>query len=309
MEYYEFRAMNSAIVLAAEGDPKQVALGFRNAREFIEESEQRFTRFSDQSELSQLNRAAGQWFHPSPAMFELLKLAQQYVNLTDGLFDPSILPYLQRAGYDRSMDEIRLNGANQDFTVSVQEKLNFKTLLLDEETGLVWLPPGMQIDLGGIAKGWIAERAASLLAEKTSSCAVNAGGDLFMIGLPEGRSAWEVVLEDPRDPDQTLAILRVGPGAVATSSIMKRAWRQGDKQQHHLIDPRSGEPAITDWLSVTVIVPQAATAEVFAKVLLIAGTEQAMDDLLASQGEIAFIAVDRQGRLWGSQNSKEYINV
>jgi thiamine biosynthesis lipoprotein len=308
MEYYEFRAMNSAIVLAAEGDPKQVALGFRNAREFIEESEQRFTRFSDQSELSQLNRAAGQWFHPSPAMFELLKLAQQYVNLTDGLFDPSILPYLQRAGYDRSMDEIRLNGANQDFTVSVQEKLNFKTLLLDEETGLVWLPPGMQIDLGGIAKGWIAERAASLLAEKTSSCAVNAGGDLFMIGLPEGRSAWEVVLEDPRDPDQTLAILRVGPGAVATSSIMKRAWRQGDRQQHHLIDPRSGEPAITDWLSVTVIAPQAATAEVFAKVLLIAGTEQAMD-ILASQDEIAFIAVDRQGRLWGSQNSKEYINV
>ena len=308
MEYYEFRAMNSAIVLAAEGDPKQVALGFRNAREFIEESEQRFTRFSDQSELSQLNRAAGQWFHPSPAMFELLKLAQQYVNLTDGLFDPSILPYLQRAGYDRSMDEIRLNGANQDFTVSVQEKLNFKTLLLDEETGLVWLPPGMQIDLGGIAKGWIAERAASLLAEKTSSCAVNAGGDLFMIGLPEGQSAWEIALEHPRDPDQTLAILRVGPGAVATSSIMKRAWRQGDRQQHHLIDPRSGEPAITDWLSVTVIAPQAATAEVFAKVLLIAGTEQAMD-ILASQDEIAFIAVDRQGRLWGSQNSKEYINV
>jgi thiamine biosynthesis lipoprotein len=308
MDYYEFSAMNTEIVLAAEGDPQQIALGFRNAREFIEESERRFTRFSDQSELSQLNRAAGQWFHPSEDLFELLKLAQEYVDLTDGLFDPSILPFLKRAGYDRSMDEIRLNGANQDYTVGVLEKLNIKTLLLDEETGQIWLPPGMQIDLGGIAKGWIAERAARLLAEKTSPCAVNAGGDLFMIGLPEGQSAWEVALEDPRDPVKTLAILHVGPGAVATSSIIKRAWRQGDRQQHHLIDPRSGEPAITDWLSVTVIAPQAATAEVFAKVLLIAGNDQAMD-ILDSKSEIAFIAVDRQGSLWGSQNSKEYINV
>ena len=308
MDYYEFSAMNTAIVLAAEGDPQQVTLGFHNAREFIEQSERRFTRFSDQSELSQLNRAAGQWFHPSADLFELVKLAQEYVDLTDGLFDPSILPYLKRAGYDRSMDEIRSNGATLDFTAGVQEKLNIKTLLLDEETRQIWLPPGMQIDLGGIAKGWIAERAARQLAEKTSPCAVNAGGDLFMVGLPGGQSSWEVALEDPRDPIKTLAILHVGPGAVATSSVTKRAWRQGDRQQHHLIDPRSGEPAITDWLSVTVVAPQAATAEVFAKVLLIAGNDQAMD-ILATEEGIAFIAVDRQGKLWGSQNSKEYIDV
>jgi FAD:protein FMN transferase len=300
--------MNCEIVLAAEGDPQQVALGFQNAREFIEQSERRFTRFSDQSELSQLNRASGQWFHPSADLFELVRLAQEYVDLTDGLFDPSILPFLQKAGYDRSMDEIRLNGPNKDFTGGVQEKLNIRTMLLDEEIGQIWLPPGMQIDLGGIAKGWIAERAARLLSENTTPCAVNAGGDLFMVGLPQGQSAWEVALEDPRDPVKTLAILHVGPGAVATSSVMKRVWRQGDRQQHHLIDPRSGEPAITDWLSVTVIAPQASTAEVFAKVLLIAGNDQAKD-FFASQSEIAFIAVDRQGRLWGSQNSKEYIDV
>ena len=198
MDYYEFSAMNTEIVLAAEGDPEQIKLGFNNAREFIEESERRFSRFSDQSELSQLNRSAGKWFHPSIDLFKLVKLAQEYVDLTDGLFDPSILPYLKRAGYDQSMDEIRLNGAHQDFSIDILEKLNIKTLLLDEETGQIWLPPGMQIDLGGIAKGWIAEQAARLLAEKTSTCAVNAGGDLFMIGLPEGQSAWEVALEDPR---------------------------------------------------------------------------------------------------------------
>lgn len=308
MEYCEFRAMNSAIVLAAEGNPREVEHAFLAARNYIEESEARFTRFSDQSELSQLNRLAGQWFQPSPAMFELLKLAQQYVDRTDGLFDPSILPELKRAGYNRSMDEIRLVGADPYEAESVRARLSIQTYLLDEETGQVWLPPGMQIDLGGIAKGWIAEQAARLLSQETSTCAVNAGGDLFMVGLPSGQSAWEVGLEDPRDPSQNLATLQVGPGAVATSSIMKRAWLQGDRRQHHLIDPRSGAPAVTDWLSVTVIAPQAAVAEVFAKVLLIAGPDQALE-LLAGDGALAFIAVDRQGKLWGSQNSREYLNV
>jgi thiamine biosynthesis lipoprotein len=307
MDYTQFRAMNSDIVLAAEGDPQKVERGFRDARAYIEQSEQRFTRFSDQSELSMLNRSAGRWFKPSPDLFEVIRLTQQYVDLTDGLFDPSILPDLRRIGYDRSMDEIRLNGVNHLWAESLREDLSIKTLLLDDETGLVWMPPGMQIDLGGIAKGWIAEQAAWLLGEQTSACAVNAGGDLFMVGLPEGQKEWEIGLEDPRDPSQDLATLHVKSGAVATSSIMKRAWTQGERQQHHLIDPRSGEPAVTDWLSVTVIAAQAAAAEVYAKVLLIAGPDQS-NDILASDGGVAFIAVDRQGKLWGSKNSQEFIN-
>jgi thiamine biosynthesis lipoprotein len=307
MQYYQFRAMNSEIVLAAEGEPNKVESGFRDARDFIEQSERRFTRFSDQSELSLLNHSAGQWFRPSAELFEVVRLAQQYVDQTDGLFDPSILPDLRRIGYDRSMDDIRLHGVDRLWSESLRADLDIKTLLLDDETGQIWIPPGMQIDLGGIAKGWIAEKAARRLGEQSSACAVNAGGDLFMVGLPEGQKAWEVGLEDPRDPSQDLTTLYVKPGAVATSSIMKRAWTQGERQQHHLIDPRSGEPAVTDWLSVTVIAPQSATAEVYAKVLLIAGPDQSTD-ILAREGEIAFIAVDRHGRLWGSKNSQEFIN-
>ncbi|MDE3091462.1 MAG: FAD:protein FMN transferase, partial [Chloroflexota bacterium] len=172
----------------------------------------------------------------------------------------------------------------------------------------ILLPRGMRIDLGGIAKGWIAERAAQLLDPFSTACAVNAGGDLFAIGTPPGEDAWQVALEDPRDPNRTLAILRVGPGAVATSSITRRRWMQGDRARHHLIDPRGGVPAETDWLSVTVVAPRAAVAEVFAKALLIAGSRDA-ERIAARRDDIAFIAVDGDGRLWGSSKSKELIDV
>ncbi len=313
MQYFEFRAMNSEIVLAAEGKPEQVAAGFRETRKRIEAYEQRFTRFSEASELSRLNRAAGRWFQASPDLFEVVKLAHGYYCQTEGLFDPSILPALKRAGYDRSMDEIRAQGAGGSQGASASggpalpassKKPDFGSVLFEQETGRIKLPPGMEIDLGGIAKGWIAEQAAQVLHKVSSACAVSAGGDMFCTGLPEGQPYWEVALEDPHEPDMTLALLKVGPGAVATSSVVKRSWEKAGKPQHHLIDPQTGEPADLGWLSVTVIAAQAATAEVFAKVFLIAGPEQAMK-IASNHGDLVFIAVDRLGKLWGAPASSQ----
>ena len=152
------------------------------------------------------------------------------------------------------MDIIRAYGVTSRSRLSKPGKYDFGAVQLDPGAHAIRLLPGMRLDLGGIAKGWIVERAAQELGAYSDACAVSAGGDMFMMGLPAGEEAWRVALEDPRDPDQTLAVLRVGLGAVATSSIMKRRWQQGKLVRHHLIDPRSGQPAETDWLSVTVTV-------------------------------------------------------
>jgi thiamine biosynthesis lipoprotein len=164
----------------------------------------------------------------------------------------------------------------------------------------------MEIDLGGIAKSWIVAKAAHLLNSYTDACGVSAGGDILFIGCPQDGMDWEVDLEDPRDPSQTLSQLHVGSGAVATSSVMKRTWKQGEKIRHHLIDPRTGESANTDWLSVTVTSPDIVTAEVYAKAILIGG-ERELPNLLNARPELTFIAVDRNGKLSGSPNYKEII--
>jgi FAD:protein FMN transferase len=307
VEYFEFRAMNSKIVLAAEGNHNSLEQGFGQTQRYMQGEEARFTRFSESSELAALNRATGEWVSVSPEFYRLAHEAYEYNAETEGLFDPSILAALEGAGYDRSMDEIRAQGAGS-FGAARPAQRDFRATEFDSALSAIKLPPGLRIDLGGIAKGWIAEQAAQVLADFSTACAVNAGGDLFTIGLPAGESAWEIGLEDPRDECATLTALRVGPGAVATSSITKRRWRQGGQMMHHLIDPRTGLPARTDWLSVTAIAPHATTAEVFAKVLLIAGAREA-ERVARRRGDLAFIAVDDEGKLWGSSNSRELLDV
>lgn len=309
MEVQTFRAMNSDIVLVAETDAARAMSGFAVVRDFIEACERRFTRFSEQSELSALNRSAGQWFQASPDLFDVVQEALLHFQKTNGLFDPSILPSLRQAGYVQSMDEIRRVGSAPQFAGPLPVSTStFASIELNEWDLSIRLPAEMQIDLGGIAKGWIAERAAHLLNQYAPACGVSAGGDMFLIGYPNGQDFWEVGLEDPRDPQIDISVLRVQEGAVATSSVVKRAWKQGNVSRHHLIDPRTGEPAKTAWLSVTVLAPHAAVAETFAKAFLIADEEETQ--LLGEQNpELTALAVDKDGNLVSLVQSREGSHV
>jgi thiamine biosynthesis lipoprotein len=239
----------------------------------------------------------------------VVSLAKQYAEQTGGLFNPSILPNLERIGYDRSIDLIRAEQALLPPACFGQSPrlLLLDGLLINPDKNLICLPHGMRLDLGGIAKGWIAQQAAMILADYSLACLVDAGGDMFMVGLPEGEAWWQIELEDPSNADRALTSLNVPPGALTTSSVVKRKWMQGETSRHHLIDPRTGDPAETDWLSVTVIAPHADMAEVFAKALLIAGPHEA-DILTQNAPEISYLAVDREGKIWGSLESLEYIN-
>lgn len=300
----EFRAMNTSIMLAAEGD---LAIeGMQVAKDFIDDCEQRFSRFLPASELTALNRSAGEWTPVSEDLMDMLQLSIKYHRDTDGIFDPSILRDLKRIGYDRSMDEIRANGVDRSPDSTRISGPGFREISFDPRDRTVRLPGGMEIDLAGIAKGWIVERAARLLHRYVPVCGVSAGGDILFIGKPSDDMDWDVYLEDPRNPMQMIAQLHVPSGAVATSSIMKRSWVQGQFVRHHLIDPRTGEPAQTSWLSATVICSNIIDADVYAKTLLIGGASAAQK-LLKIDPHAAYIAVDADGTLIGSSNYKEFM--
>jgi thiamine biosynthesis lipoprotein len=312
MRSFEFRAMNTTVQMMAAGLVDRLPRGFAFARRLVLASERRFSRFRPESELSQLNRSAGSLFQASPALFEVLELSLQLYHLTDGLFDPSILPDLVAAGYDRSMDVLQLAGESLPpaplGAVRIASPLPFSTLQLDGKKQSVYLPEGLQLDLGGIAKGWIAAQAAQALSRYSRACAVSAGGDMQLVSLPPGKDAWQVELEDPRQPESALALLRLPPGGLATSTTTRRTWRQGGVLRHHIIDPRSGQPAGSAWLSVTVHAPQLVQAEAFAKALLIAGPQGA-PGLAARLPGLRYLAVLEDGSLWGSPESKELLDV
>jgi FAD:protein FMN transferase len=306
MEYDEFSAMNTTIQVAAEGARGRLEPAFQQVRQFVAESEARFSRFLEDSELCRLNRSAETWFQASAGLYELIQEALELHTQTAGLFDPSILKVLKQAGYDRSMVVLRELGPKPVSAVSQFTASRFKQVRLDPAGLGIYLPAEVQIDLGGIAKGWIAEKALQLLAEYSPACAVSAGGDMIFHGAPSGEPAWQVSLEDPRDEQKVLAILQIPSGALATSSVTRRRWLQGDQVRHHIIDPRTGLPAEVEWLSVSVGARKATTAEAFAKAILIGGSHVGAQVATQIPG-LWFIAVHPDGSLSGTQKSKEMV--
>lgn len=299
----EFRAMNTNIMLAAEGE--LAVDGMQATKTFIDECEQRFSRFLPASELTELNRSAGTWITVSADLMDMLQLAMKYHAETDGIFDPTILRDLKRVGYDRSMDDIRKKGVSSLRSARTSTPA-FREIELNPTERAVRLPRGMEIDLAGIAKGWIVQKAAQLLNQYVPICGVSAGGDIQFIGRPSDGMDWDVYIEDPRDSRQTIAQLHIDSGAIATSSIMKRSWIQGQLVRHHLIDPRTAEPAQTPWLSATVICSNIIDADVYAKTLLIGGVNAAQT-LFTAEPKAAYVAVDANGHLIGSSNYKDFL--
>jgi thiamine biosynthesis lipoprotein len=156
---------------------------------------------------------------------------------------------------------------------------SYRDVHLDRTRREVIRPPHVQIDLGGMGKGWAVDRTADLMPA-ASPYLINAGGDLYAHGYPGDARGWEIELVHPLDPESTLARLYLANCALATSTIAKRRWRKGGQIMHHLIDPRGEagrkEPAHTDALSVTVVASRTVFADVLAKVALILGASEGL---------------------------------
>jgi thiamine biosynthesis lipoprotein len=149
------------------------------------------------------------------------------------------------------------------------------------------------LDLGGIAKGWTVDRAAELL-RPLGSFAVDAGGDLRAHGVQADGSRWTVGVQDPFQPDRDLLLLAIDDCAVVTSSTLRRRWRMGSAEHHHLIDPRTGVPAASGVAAVSVVATSAAWAEVLAKAALLLGREQGLAFIDAQPNmEAVLVLTDR----------------
>lgn len=258
---FTFRAMNTDVAVTAVNDEEAIA--GRVAQTFAD-AEQRFSRFREDSELSALNRAEGP-FVASPELFDMLWRASHYVELTDGLFDPTVGGLLSALGYDRSFAPGALNRSQAS---RPPRAARFVDLVLDPETRSVLRPQHVRIDLGGMAKGHTVDRAAAHLGE---SGAIDAGGDAVVRGpAPDGRE-WLVDIEDPEDASRTIATLAVANAAVATSAPNRRRWRVGPEFAHHLIDPRTRRSSSSDLLQATVVAPSAEVADVLAKTAFLLG--------------------------------------
>lgn len=291
-----FRAMGCQVNVWLETADDGAAI-LQQVPVWIETIEASLSRFRPESELSRLNARVGDWVTVSSTLYEAIVQARRAARVTDGLVTPLVLPTLLAAGYDRSFETLHDWPSNSISQARTDNSASFplaqwSAILLDMAGERVRLP-GL-IDLGGTAKGWTAEVIADRLAEH-GPCLVDLGGDMVGRGKP-----WPVELHDPFLPDIPFATFALADRAVASSGTDYRRWGTG---KHHIIDPRSGAPADSDLLSVTVIHPDAVLAEAFAKVVLLQGSLNGLA-WLSQYPDAAGLAFDHDGRILATENIK-----
>ena len=238
----------------------------------------RFSRFEPTSEVSILNRTPGETVGVSPLMRRVLDAALQGARDTGGLVDATLGAEIERAGYasDFVQDGIplslALSQAPPRAPAGVHPAGSWRKILIDRRAGTVKRPSGMQLDLGGIAKGVFADELSALLAG-FDAFALDCAGDIRLGG--RARTEREVHVASPFD-DSRLHTFALAAGAVATSGIGKRSWLTPEgRPAHHLLDPRTGRPAFTGVVQATALAGTAANAEVLAKAAILSGPERA----------------------------------
>lgn len=266
----EFRAMNCQVSVQLDAG-ENAAAALRGLPDRLAAIEAALTRFNPDSELMRLNAHSGEWVTVSEVLFANIRAARQASLMTDGLYNPLILPALTASGYDRTFEQVGGSATHAPLASA-----DWRAIKQRPDTREVYLPAGSALDLGGIAKGWAATAVADDLFE-FGACLVNIGGDMVARGAPEGFSGWPVEIQDPLtgEPFTTVYLL---DQSISTSGIDFRHWQDDHgRERHHIIDPRTGDTAVTDVLSATVIHPHAPTAEAYAKALILRGADEGLE--------------------------------
>ena len=261
----EFRAMGTTIsLLLPECGSTDAA---QAVRELFSSWEQALSRFLPDSELSYVNQHAGEALVVSPLFFGVLSNALIAAHVTQGRYDPTLREQIVQLGYDRSFDALpeAIPAARQQTRAGG----GWRQIAIERSRRHITLPRGVGLDFGGIAKGMAVDAALSRLRQMgVRSALVNAGGDLAVLGQPpDGGDSWPIAVEG-RATSWTIPLHH---GAMATSGIGRRHWRQGAEPRHHLIDPQTGAPVRNELWSVTVVAARCELAEVAAKAAFVAG--------------------------------------
>ncbi len=244
------------------------------AKHWLIECHQRFSRFDRDSELSRLNDDPSETVAVSPMMRRVVELGIRGARMTGGLVDPTLADEIVQAGYGSHFEgdgiplAVGLAFAPARRPAGGSPAADWERVHVDRRAGTITRPAGVRLDLGGIAKGVFADELSALLAGH-AAFAIDCAGDLRLGGTH--MTPREVHVASPFD-GSTLYTYERATGAFATSGIGRRSWLTADgRAAHHLLDPRTGQPAFTGLVQVTALAPTAAGAEVLAKAALLSG--------------------------------------
>ncbi len=275
-----FPCFGSECTVIVRGGPRRgdAATGLRSAKRTLLDWHRRFSRFRPDSELSALNADPGTTVAVTPMMRRILEAALGAAERTGGLVDPTLVAEIEAAGYGRHHEgpgiaiPTLLARAPARAPANARPEAPWRSIAVDRRRGVVTRPPGVKLDLGGIAKGVFADELAAMLGGY-DAFVVDCAGDIRLGGAAMTRR--RVHVASPFG-EGTVHTFELRSGGIATSGIGRRSWAGPDgRPAHHLLDPATGRSAFSGAVQATALAPTAAEAEILSKAAVLGGPAQA----------------------------------
>lgn len=264
--------------------------------------EQLLSKTIDASDVSRINNAMGQTVTVDAETWEILRRAKEISAQTGGAFSITIAPVTALWSFTDTVTNM---------VPTDEARLKMLPLVDDQKIALgenntVTLPAGMEIDLGGIAKGYIADKVADIIREKAYAGIVSLGGNVYTVGKKPDGSAFSVGIKDPHNPAASKAIIYTGDGTVVTSGTYERGFSFGGVRYHHILDPKTGWPSQSDLVSATFVMDSSMTADALATACIVIGSEKSL--ALAKELQLDAMFIDKDGQAFFTEGFEAKYN-
>ena len=214
---------------------------------------------------------------------ELIKKAEHYSELSDGLFDISV------GGASRLWDFDEKIIPDKESLCAAVQNINHEDILISGNT--ITVKDGMSLDVGGIAKGYIADKMKEFLkAQGIESGIINLGGNVLCIGDKNGKP-FEIGIQKPYAPGETVRTLSVSDKSVVTAGIYERSFEKDGVLYHHILDPKTGYPVQNNLASVTVVTEKSVDGDALSTALFLMGEEKGIE--FAKENNISAVFVTK----------------
>lgn len=242
------------------------------------------------SDVCKINSMAG--IRPvkvSDDVLTMVELSQKYYNTTERAFDITVGPLMDLWGFGGKPSVPSDRDIRGKLALVGMDKV-----IVDRQAKTVFLArKGMSLDLGGIAKGYAAEKAGERLKKMgVSQGVINAGGNIIVLGSKTLVQPWKIGVQDPRDSNNLIGVLALQDQAAVTSGDYQRYFEKGGRRYHHLLDPATGKPA-AKLISVTVVCDSSTEGDILSTALFVLGPDRGLELAEKMEVEAVFVSKDK----------------
>lgn len=249
---------------------------------------------SEKSELYLIN--SGQLKTPSKKFAEIFEEAKNMYLKTDGAYNAAIYPLILKWGFTTKNYAV----PTKDELCEILPLTDFTKIEIDDK---ITLPEGAKLDFGGIAKGFICDKAVEVLKEKGEKNAlISLGGNVYALGN-KGGEKWEIAIKSPF-ADEFAGVLKAENEAVVTSGAYERYFEKNGEKYHHILNPETGTPAENDLASVTIVSENATLADAYSTALFVMGFEKAVN-FYKNENNFNAIFILKNGKIYVTEGIAE----